>query len=169
MGMGIYKEIKMISPDIKNITSKKLIGRHITMSLADNKTFALFSSFMPKRFEIKNTVSPDIFCLKTYPRDYFTNFSPSTTFEKWALMEVNDHNLIPEGMESFNLPGGLYAVFHYKGLNTDFSIFEYIFREWLPDSEYLLDNRPHFDIMGAGYKNNDPESEEDLYIPIKKK
>ena len=139
------------------------------MSLADNKTFALFNGFMPKRFEIKNAVTPDIFCLKTYPSNYFANFNPTNTFEKWALMEVSDLNNIPEGMGTFEVPEGLYAVFHYKGLNTDFRIFEYIFREWLPKSEYVLDNRPHFDIMGAKYKNNDPESEEDLYIPIKKK
>lgn len=139
------------------------------MSLADNKTFTLFSGFMPKRNEIKNTISSDIFCLKTYSPDYFKNFSPTNTFEKWALMEVNDFSNIPEGMETFQVPEGLYAIFHYKGLNTDFSIFQYIFSRWIPNSEYILDDRPHFDIMGAKYKNNDPESEEDLYIPIKKK
>jgi AraC family transcriptional regulator len=158
-----------MQPIIKIVPAKKLIGKRITMSLADNKTVALFSGFMPKRFEIKNAVGPDVFCLKTYPSDYFTRFSPTNTFEKWALMEVSDHTAIPEGMETFELPEGLYAVFHYKGPNTDFSIFEYIFKEWLPGSEYVLDARPHFDIMGANYKNNDPESEEDLYIPIKKK
>lgn len=158
-----------MQPAIKTIPAKKLIGKRITMSLADNKTFALFSGFMPKRNEIKNTVSPDIYCLKTYPADYFKNFSPTNTFEKWALMEVSDHTNVPEGMESFDLPEGLYAVFNYKGLNTDPGIFQYIFSEWIQNSEYILDNRPHFDIMGAKYKNNDPESEEDLYIPIKKK
>lgn len=151
---------------IKNISAKKLIGQRTTMSLADNKTFALFNGFMPKRFEIKDTVSSDIFCLKTYPADYFKNFSPMNTFEKWALMEVSEQNNIPEGMEKFEVPEGLYAVFHYKGPNTDFSIFEYIFREWIPNSEYILDDRPHFDIMGAKYKNNDPESEEEIWIPI---
>lgn len=158
-----------MQPTLKTISSKKLIGHRITMSLADNKTFALFNGFMPKRFEIKNTASPEIFCLKTYPAGYFQNFSPAAPFEKWALMEVTDHSIVPEGMETFIVPEGLYAIFHYKGLNTDFSIFEYIFREWLPNSGYVLDDRPHFDVMGDKYKNNDPASEEDLYIPVRKK
>lgn len=48
-------------------------------------------------------------------------------------------------------------------------IFEYIFVEWLPDTIYELDNRPHFEILGEKYKNNDPDSEEDLWIPIRDK
>jgi AraC family transcriptional regulator len=64
---------------------------------------------------------------------------------------------------------GLYAVFNYKGSNMDHSIFEYIFRSWLPDSEYYLDNRPHFEVLGDKYKNNDPSSEEEIWIPIKPK
>jgi AraC family transcriptional regulator len=72
-------------------------------------------------------------------------------------------------METYTLPGGLYAVFFYKGLNTDTSIFEYIHRTWLPNSNYLLDNRPHFEILGEKYKNADPNSEEEIWIPIKLK
>jgi AraC family transcriptional regulator len=158
-----------MQPEVKIISAKKLVGHHITMSLTNNKTFALFSGFIPKRSEIKDPVNNDIFCLKIYPSDYFRNFNPARTFEKWALTEVNDFCNVPHHMTPFELPEGLYAVFHYKGSNTDHNIFNYIFREWLPNSEYDLDDRPHFDIMGSKYRNNDPESEEDLYIPIKKK
>jgi hypothetical protein len=31
----------------------------------------------------------------------------------------------------------------------------------------MLDNRPHFEILGEKYKNADPDSEEDVYIPVK--
>jgi AraC family transcriptional regulator len=44
-----------------------------------------------------------------------------------------------------------------------------IFDTWLPDSDSLLDNKPHFEIMGDQYKNEDPDSEEELWIPIKKR
>jgi AraC family transcriptional regulator len=67
------------------------------------------------------------------------------------------------------LNGGLYAVFNYKGLNTDNRIFIHIFTEWLPSSGYVLDERPHFEILGEKYKNNDPESEEEIWIPVKPK
>jgi AraC family transcriptional regulator len=35
--------------------------------------------------------------------------------------------------------------------------------------EYELDDRPHFEILGDKYKNNDPNSEEEIWIPIKLK
>jgi AraC family transcriptional regulator len=47
--------------------------------------------------------------------------------------------------------------------------FQYIFGTWLPNSEYVLDNRPHFEILGEKYKNDDPTSEEEIWIPIKAK
>jgi AraC family transcriptional regulator len=40
---------------------------------------------------------------------------------------------------------------------------------WLPSSDYVLDNRPHFEILGEKYKINDPESEEKIWIPVRKK
>ncbi|MBP7808684.1 MAG: GyrI-like domain-containing protein [Bacteroidia bacterium] len=158
-----------MQPEIKSLSSKTLIGNRITMSLANNKTGELWKSFMLRRNEIKNVIGSDLFSLQTYDANYFKAFNPNNEFEKWALLEVSDSNSIPEGMEIFNLPEGLYAVFHYKGLNTDSSIFNYIFSEWLPKSEYTLDNRPHFEILGPNYKNNDPDSEEEIWIPIKKK
>lgn len=158
-----------MQPTIKTIASKKLIGKRMSMSLLQDKTGALFGSFMPKRPQIKHTVGNEMILVKSYPVNHFQNFNPANTFEKWASVEVSDHSYVPEDMETFEIPEGLYAVFHYKGLNTDHSIFQYIFAEWIPNSEYALDDRPHFDVMGPKYKNNDPESEEDLYIPIKKK
>jgi AraC family transcriptional regulator len=83
-------------------------------------------------------------------------------------VEVDIETQIPEGMETLTIPGGMYAVFHYKGLSTDTSIFEYIFKTWLPSSGYVLDDRPHFERLGEKYKNGDPNSEEDIFIPVKK-
>jgi len=67
------------------------------------------------------------------------------------------------------LKGGLYAVFDYKGSSNDISIFQYIFGTWLQNSDFLLDDRPHFEVLGDKYKNADPNSEEEIWIPIKKK
>ena len=45
----------------------------------------------------------------------------------------------------------------------------FIFNDWLPSSKYVLDTRPHFAVMGSKYRNNDPDSEEELWIPVKVK
>ncbi|MES2656561.1 MAG: GyrI-like domain-containing protein [Bacteroidota bacterium] len=159
-----------MTPSITTIAAKKLVGLSVTMSFADNKTGLLWRTFMPKRNEIQDTVNSDLYSLQLYPSAIIENgFQLDTVFEKWALKEVSSFDNIPEGMQPFVLPGGLYAVFHYKGLSTDTTIFDIIFKTWLPQSAYVLDNRPHFEILGALYKNNDPASEEDIYIPIKLK
>lgn len=141
----------------------------LSMSLANNKTGELWGTFMPRRKEITNTFSNDLISLQVYPEKYFADFNPDTTFEKWATIEVSDFESIPAGMETTVLPAGLYAVFNYKGLSRDNHIFQYIYGTWLPKSHYILDNRPHFEVLGGKYKNNDLNSEEEIWIPIKQK
>lgn len=158
-----------LQPTIKDTKEKKLIGKRITMSLANPKYFELFSSFMPHKKEIKNSVSADIFDIQIYDNSYFKNFNRTNQFEKWAVIEVATFETIPLNMESFTLKAGTYAVFYYKGLNTASAIFDYIYGDWLQNSEYEIDDRPHFQILGENYKNNDPNSEEEIWIPVKTK
>ncbi len=106
----------MMIPRIETIPEKKLIGKNLIMSLTDNKTFQLFSNFMPKRKEIINTVTNDIFDLKVYSETHFSVFNPSNSFIKWAMVEVSD-----------------------------------------------------FEILGEKYKNNNSNSEEEIWIPIRLK
>lgn len=63
---------------------------------------------------------------------------------------------------------GLYAVFDYKGSSEVHKFIQYIYTSWLPNSEYKLDHRPHFEVLGEKYKNNDPNSEEEIWIPIQR-
>ena len=116
------------------------------MSLVNFNIGELWGAFGPRRVEIKNNVNAELISLAVYPSDYFESFSPSRNFQRCALVEVTDFNCIPDHMESFDLPSGLYAVFHYQGLNTDTSIFQYIYNIWLPQSEYRLDDRPHLEV-----------------------
>jgi len=156
-----------MKPRIENIGEKKLVGRKMVMSLTDNKTFELWHSFMPIRKLVPNSIDNDLYSLQNYDLCYFTDFKPEKKFEKWAATEVASFENIPKNFEPFTLPGGLYAVFQQKGMST--GIFQTIFSEWLPISEYQLDNRPHFEILGEKYKNGSPDSEEEIWIPIKPK
>ncbi|WP_316767928.1 GyrI-like domain-containing protein [Pedobacter frigiditerrae] len=158
-----------MAPRIETLSENKFVGMRLTMSFADYKIAELWRSFLPRRKEIINNLTDDLISLVVYKSDHFIDFSPTNQFERWAAVEVIDLENVPIGMESFVLPSGLYAVFDYKGLNTDPSIFQYILGTWLPNSAYVLDNRPHFEILGEKYKNNDPTSEEEIWIPIKTK
>ena len=158
-----------IEPVIKTIAEKKLVGVRLTMSLEKNRTRELWQSFMPRRKEVRNMVGTDLYSMQVYDPLYFEAFDPRKEFEKWAAVEVKDFSTVPDGMESYTLQEGRYAIFHYKGAGTDPTIFRYIFGSWLPDSAYTLDNRPHFEILGDKYKNTDPDSEEQICIPVKQK
>jgi AraC family transcriptional regulator len=157
----------IMKPVIKLLDEKKLVGKRLIMSLVDNKIGELWKSFIPRREEITNNLTSDLISMAVYKPTYFVDFNPTNEFEKWATIEVSDFDNIPHDMETFRLPGGLYAVFDYKGSGTDQSIYQYIFGSWLPKSGYNLDDRPHFEVLGDKYKNNDPNSEEEIWIPIK--
>lgn len=156
----------MLQPLILQLQPKTLAGKQQRMSLVHNQTGLLWQSFMPKRTQLA-AVNNLLYSLQVYNADYFTAFNPANEFTKWALAEVNDVTNLPEGFESFHLPGGLYAVFDHKGSGT--AIFQQIFTQWLPQSGYELDDRPHFEVLGEKYKNNNEDSEEEIWIPVKKK
>ena len=64
----------------------------------------------------------------------------------------------------------MYAVFQYKGDQSNApAFFNAIYSEWLPTSYYELDWRPQFEILGEKYKTNDPNSEEEIWIPVKQR
>jgi len=140
------------------------------MSLTANKTGELWQSFMTERKNIQNAVGTELYSIQVYDDlDYFKRFNPNTTFTKWAATEVANSNNIPIGFSTLFIPQGLYAVFLHKGLASDFpKTANYIYGKWIPNSDYDLDNRPHFEVLGDAYKNNDPASEEEVWIPIKK-
>jgi AraC family transcriptional regulator len=159
-----------MEPQFENLKERKLIGKKLAMSLSNNKTPELWRSFMPVRKEIKNSVNSDLYSVEVYGPAYFSHFNPAAVFEKWAAAEVDDLTAIPEGMETLILPEGLYAVFLYKGpASAAPKLYQFIFENWLPNSDCLLDNRPHFALMGEKYKNEDPCSEEEIWIPVKHK
>lgn len=156
-----------MQPAIITIPAKKLIGMKLATSFAENKTAQLWQRFMPRRKEIANSLSSDLISMQIYPSNF--DFNPNTLFEKWAAVEVTDFSTVPDQMETFLLTEGLYAMFDYKGSSNDTRIFQYIYTEWLPNSSYQFDNRPHFEVLGTKYKNGSSDSEEELWIPVKPK
>ena len=125
---------------------------------------------MPRRKTVKQTINNNFYSVEIYPDlSYFEVFSPTTVYTKWAALAVADHTKIPEGLEALNIPAGNYAVFTYKGKASEaFRAYQYIFGPWLANTEYHLDDRPHFSVMGEKYIGESDESEEELWIPIQK-
>ncbi|MBN2728577.1 MAG: GyrI-like domain-containing protein [Bacteroidales bacterium] len=161
----------MMTPQIEKLKSTKLIGIRTSMSFTDNKTVELWKAFAPRIKEIASAANPLLYSVEIYPTtEFYTKFDPAKTFEKWAAIEVHDFDNIPKGMEKLIIPEGLYAIFHYKGMASNAEeLFRYIYSKWLPNSEYEMDNRPFLAVMGEKYKGEDPESEENFLVAVRKK
>ncbi|MBC6998106.1 GyrI-like domain-containing protein [Cytophaga sp. FL35] len=156
-----------MQPRIEFLTEKKLVGHFLSMSLQNNRTFELWSGFMPKKRLVKNRIGTSLYSLQVYPKSKRESvFSPAKEFVKWAAVEVSEFE--NDDFETMILPAGEYAVFIHKGPPSGFpETMNAIFNGWLPNSGYELDNRPHFELLGEKYKNNHPDSEEEVWIPIK--
>lgn len=149
---------------VEIIETKKLIGFSIVTSFQEDKTPIIWRKFMMRRNEISNRISNQLFSLQIYPE----NFTPNQTFKKYALAEVFDFENIPNDFETFELESGKYLVFNYKGkAENGPEIFRYLFQNFIPENQFEIDNRPHFEIFGDDYNPNSDSAEEEIWIPIK--
>ncbi len=155
-------------PNIVSSNPLLLAGLNTQLSLSEYNITSLWQAFMPVRKSIPNTSNNNLFAVSVYPASYFQQFNPATLYTKWAAVQVDSFDHVPPALQTLRIPKGLYAVFKYKGLSSDMSIFQYIFQDWLPNSGYVLDNRPHLEVLGEKYKNNAADSEEDIWIPVSK-
>lgn len=122
---------------------------------------------MQQRKYIKNNVTQDIYDIRFFGSDYYLNFNPSNSFEKWVAVEVFDHTNIPSGIQNFILKASNYAVFTFNLNKGSQNCFEYIFTKWLPNSEYNLDNRPHFDILTEDIQKKTSNALSEIRIPMR--
>ncbi len=67
------------------------------------------------------------------------------------------------------IEGGKYAIFKYKGPYTNLGqVYNYIFKNWLPGSEYELEDKPGFEKYMNNPDKTRPENlKTHIYIPLK--
>jgi AraC family transcriptional regulator len=156
-------------PQIITLPATVLVGLHHSMCLEQDSTRELWQEFMSRRHEIKNPVDDRLYNLKRFAAGLeLSTFTPRTLFEKWAAQRVHDRSQLPAGMEVYDLAGGDYAVFLHRGQASAFDeTQQFIFTVWLPASPYQLDQREHFEILLPGYRPDDPQATEEVWIPIR--
>jgi len=158
-------------PRIENSRELRLLGFRTRMSIAQDTTRELWGRFMQVSKAIGNKPRTEWYSVEIYPDSYFDTYDPGKTFEKWAAVAVEKSTFPrPPGLEELCIDEGLYAVFSYEGPASEVHrLYQYIFVDWIPGSGFALDPRPHFALMGVGYKGEDPNSREELWIPVRKK
>lgn len=153
----------------ETILEKKLIGLRTRLTQKTNieKTVPLWKELMPQRHEIPNKKGTDLYSVQLFDSVPNHSFKPNTEFEKWAAVEVTSFDSMNKQFETLIIPKGMYAVFLHKGLLIDFpKTLDFIYSQWLPNSGYMLDHRPHFDVMGEKYSPTSLNSEEEIWVPI---
>lgn len=122
---------------------------------------------MPRRFEIANKVDSRLISMQVYDRAAGHPFALETPFVKWSAVQVRNLTSVQQGMNTYELVGGHYAVFTHHGLATKaFSTFWTIFVDWLPGSGLKLDDREHFEWLPEGYRPDNEAAFEEIWIPI---
>jgi len=151
-----------VQPKIVTLTEKKVVGMQSKMLMHQYENIIkLWKSFMPKKHELKNTINQELIAIQDYPD--FGNLE--TSYNIWACVEVSNLSDVLSDMEGFTIPKGEYIKVLHKGMDAG-KTYQRIMTEWLPNSGYAIDDRPHFQVMGDKYKNGSPDSEEDFYIPV---
>ena len=77
--------MKIDAPSIVDLSPKKLLGKHVIMSMAEDKTGLLWASFMPQRKQIQHQIGKDLYSLQVFPQGYFNAFNPTTSFENLTV------------------------------------------------------------------------------------
>lgn len=152
-----------MNPKIQKLKEKKLLGMNSTMHHGSYEIIvALWRQFMPQYKGIKKIKNNEFIAVQEY-----IDFNDlDAVFNIWACAEVIDFTEIPDKMTAFVIPEGDYAIFQHKGMDAS-ATYQRIMTEWLPNSGYRVDERPHFQVMGDKYKQGSPDSEEHFYVPIK--
>lgn len=158
-----------MEPRFEVLKEKILVGKRLDMCFSDLKTYDLWHSFMPLKHLIHNQLGTELYSVEVYRRDFFKQYDPKVIFQKWATVEVTNLEEVPEVFETQIVPKGLYAVFTHRGSYTKApETYNYIFQTWLPNADVELDDRPHFAVMGEKYKKDEADSEEEIWIPVRK-
>lgn len=149
--------------DVKTI---HLVGLKIETSLAKNETQTLWRSF---KIAIKDSElgrSKEFYSVQVYQDFNPETFDPTTVYTKIAAVQTSSAH--HANLEKFEIPAGKYAVFEHIGPSHTFPETMRAMFAWLKNSVYVLDDRPHFEILGEDYLGPlHPESKETVWLPIK--
>lgn len=117
----------------------------------------LWDRFIPLEQQIKHRAEPHI------GYGVMGRYDPATnTFDYMAGVPVTSTDDIPDGMETWQLPAGKYAVFTtcLKTIHQDMNA---IYSQWLPGSGYQPVDQPNFELYDEDFKGGD---EDPVYVYI---
>lgn len=151
---------------IEEVPHLHFSGRKKMVSLADNNITELWKEFMTTLGKYNLIKSQDYYSIQNYQENLHMLNSESQ-FELIAAIKENDQSKTIPDLGSYETQAGKYAVFLHSGMHQDFfKTHSFIMEQWLPSSKFTLSHRPHFQHMFPDYNVNDPQAEEEIFIPV---
>ncbi len=145
-----------------------VLGFKETMSIEETneKCPALWGKFMQKAKHFDE--NEDLACLGICSMP--EGCSDSSTFIYMAGYASKEEFADNQGFDAITISPSKYAVFTHKGsVMTLSNSFDYIYKEWLPNSKYeVRKDHEEFELYDDRFNpQDDSNSEIDIYIPIK--
>lgn len=161
------KDVIVLEPKFILLEDFKVIGLSCSTTSDENDEKgtipSLWDDFIPRIGEIKNSIVP----MRTLGLcEIIENSSDSFTYI--CCKEVENFDIIPDGMVAKIVPSSKYAVFTHKGsVDKLGETYEYIYGIWLSKSGFEINGLKHdFEVYDERFDNTE-SSEMDIYIPIK--
>lgn len=128
----------------------------------------LWGKFLARRNEIKNA-KPGIalgICCKSHPAIERKDVN-SIIYIAAVPVTQGLENEIPEGMVSYTISAGKYAVFTHKGaLQKLPETLDYIWGEWASSAKFKRREAADFELYDERFDSEKLEGEIDIYVPI---
>jgi len=156
-----------MQPKIIERSRFTVIGMDCLTTTEDNEEHKiirkLWNEFKPRIDEVENKKNPTKMVGIYKQRKNYPN-----RFAYIASVEVSSLSNIPKGMIPKIINGSKYAVFTHQGKLCDIDkTYNYIYDEWLPESEYDENkNGDNLEVFNVDFSAND-DPDVDIYIAIK--
>ncbi|MBN1259048.1 MAG: AraC family transcriptional regulator [Anaerolineae bacterium] len=149
-------ETKIVKQDAFTVVGMKYHGKS-----TEGEIPKLWGALMGRMHEIQN-VKPN-----GLSYGISDNYDEATgAWDYIAGFEVTAVDEAPEGMVAYEIPAQTYAVFTCT-MPTISTTYDAIYKEWLPQLGRERADGPEFELYGPTFDPNDPESQFEIYLPVK--
>jgi len=146
-----------------------IVGMKVEMSFQTMRedTERLAKQCMPRLHEVQNRVDDFTVSLNDYNAFDYMKLTPGGLFEKWIGVEVSQFDNVPDGMVTLTIEPATYLAIEFKGSMAEYvENWHYLHGIWLPQNQYQVDSRPHFEKLNSNYHPKNIINEEIIWIPV---
>ncbi|TCT18254.1 AraC family transcriptional regulator [Melghiribacillus thermohalophilus] len=158
------KGVNQMEPKFKKKEAYHIVGLQMHSSRA-HEIPNMWDELDQVKDQIQHRVSQTIYLGVMEPTGVNVEFNYIAGVEVYELKDI------PEGMVGKSFPANEYVVFTHRGTTETLQdTFQYIYGTWFPKNGYDRGNGPEFELYDDArfFGPMNPDSEIDIYIPIKK-